>query len=273
MSTSFVAAHQRDHVSSSAASMPSPSRSILMIPRSAQSSLSHWTIAAIVHRGRLDRDHLVETPRGDHDPPAVLAQVARHDPGSERTRSSQCRTSGDVGSIFASRRRARNSCWTSARGSSRSASAESFVRAAFAGAPPRHRGKVEAGDELRRCRPFASRSWPSTLPISRTARREPVGDHVGRHRRARVLAVLAEHVLDDPFPRWSPRGQIEVDVGPLAPLLREEALEEQLHAYRVDRRDPQRVADGAVGRGAAPLAEDVGDSHGRSEAMSSTIRK
>ena len=57
--------------------------------------------------------------------------------------------------------------------------------------------------------------------------------------------------------RRSPRRQVEVDVGPLAALLGEEALEEQLHADRVDGRDAERVADGAVGGRAAALAEDA----------------
>ena len=40
-------------------------------------------------------------------------------------------------------------------------------------------------------------------------------------------------------------------------LLREEALEEELHLHGVDRRDRERVADGAVRGRAAPLHEDV----------------
>src|SRR5439155_24861084 len=36
-----------------------------------------------------------------------------------------------------------------------------------------------------------------------------------------------------------------------------ERLEEKVHADRVDRRDPERVADGAVRRRAAALAEDA----------------
>src|SRR5262249_56493179 len=51
--------------------------------------------------------------------------------------------------------------------------------------------------------------------------------------------------------------QIEVNVGPLTALLREEALEEQLHGDGVDRRDAERVAHGAVGGRAAALAEEA----------------
>ena len=51
--------------------------------------------------------------------------------------------------------------------------------------------------------------------------------------------------------------QIEVDVRPLAALLRQEALEQQVHLDRIDRRDAEAVADGAVGGRPAPLHEDV----------------
>ena len=88
------------------------------------------------------------------------------------------------------------------------------------------------------------------------ARRGPVAvrDDVGRHAGA-VRPVLLVDVLDHALALVAGR-QVEVDVRPLAALLGEEALEEELHLHRVDRRDRQRVADGAVGRGAAPLHED-----------------
>src|SRR5205085_9448652 len=44
---------------------------------------------------------------------------------------------------------------------------------------------------------------------------------------------------------------------PFAALLREKALEEQLHAHGIDGGDAQRVADRAVGGGAAALDENV----------------
>src|SRR4026208_1246842 len=44
--------------------------------------------------------------------------------------------------------------------------------------------------------------------------------------------------------------------GPLAARFREEPLEQQVHADRIDRGDPEAVADGAVGRRAAPLHQD-----------------
>ena len=52
-------------------------------------------------------------------------------------------------------------------------------------------------------------------------------------------------------------GQVEIDVGPLAALFREEALEEQVHADGIDGGDAERIADGAVGGGTATLHENA----------------
>ena len=82
-----------------------------------------------------------------------------------------------------------------------------------------------------------------------------IGDDVGRHRRAEP-AVFFVDVLDDPLAPIAAR-QIEIDVRPLAALLRQKPLEQQIHADRIDRRDAEAVADGAVGRRAAALHEDV----------------
>src|SRR3989442_991386 len=68
--------------------------------------------------------------------------------------------------------------------------------------------------------------------------------------------VLFVHVLDDALAAIA-AGEIEIDVGPFAPLLRQEPLEQQIHAHRIDRRDAQAVADGAVGRRPAALHKDV----------------
>src|SRR5262249_21166991 len=83
----------------------------------------------------------------------------------------------------------------------------------------------------------------------------PVADDGRRHGRA-ARAVAPVDVLDRFF-ATIPRREIEVDVGPLAALLGEEALEEQVHRDGVDRRDAERVADRAVRRRAAALTEDA----------------
>ena len=50
--------------------------------------------------------------------------------------------------------------------------------------------------------------------------------------------------------------EIDVDVGRLLALLGNEPLEQQVAGRRVDRGDAERIADGAVRRAPAPLAED-----------------
>ena len=71
-----------------------------------------------------------------------------------------------------------------------------------------------------------------------------------------MRAVALVDVLDDLLALVA-RGQVEIDVGPLAALLGEEALEEQLHLHRVDGGDGQGVADGGVGGRAAALGHDA----------------
>ena len=97
-----------------------------------------------------------------------------------------------------------------------------------------------------------------------------VGDDVGGHRRA-VRTVALIDVLQDLFAPVS-RGQIQVDVGPLAALLGQEALKQQLVADRVDGGNAEGVADQTVGRRAATLHQDS-PLRGTRARMSQTIRK
>jgi hypothetical protein len=82
-----------------------------------------------------------------------------------------------------------------------------------------------------------------------------VGDDVGGHSGAE-FAVALVNILDGLLAFFF-RGKVEVDVGPLAAVFVEEALEEELHADGVDGRDFEGVADGGVGGRAATLDEDV----------------
>src|SRR5215213_3817135 len=82
-----------------------------------------------------------------------------------------------------------------------------------------------------------------------------VRDDIGGHRSAE-LAVSLVHILDRALTPVAAR-QVEIDVGPLAALLGEKALEEQVHADRIDGCDPEAVADGAVRRRPPALDEDV----------------
>src|SRR5439155_24749462 len=92
-------------------------------------------------------------------------------------------------------------------------------------------------------------------------RSRAIGDHVRGHRRARRAVALVD-VLDDFFALVT-AGEVEIDVGPrlvpgrIGALLGKEALEEETHPDRIDRRDAQRVTDRAVGGRAAALGEDA----------------
>ena len=68
-------------------------------------------------------------------------------------------------------------------------------------------------------------------------------------------AVALVDVLDDALALVA-AGQVEIDVRPLAAFFGEEALEQQIHAHRIDGRDAERVADRAVGGRAATLARE-----------------
>src|SRR2546423_11074844 len=81
-----------------------------------------------------------------------------------------------------------------------------------------------------------------------------IRDDIGRHGGA-TFAVSLVDILNDFFALVAAR-EIEIDVGPLAALLREEALKEKFHADGINGGDTQRVADGAVGGGAASLNQD-----------------
>ena len=95
---------------------------------------------------------------------------------------------------------------------------------------------------------------PSALPTSRSAPFGAVADH-GRAQRGMVAAIGVEHPLHhDLAPLVL---EIDVDVGRLAALLGDEALEQKIVAVGIDRGDAEHVADGAVGGRAAALAQDV----------------
>ena len=91
---------------------------------------------------------------------------------------------------------------------------------------------------------------PADLPHGRPA---AIADDV-RHHGGVVAAVLP---VDVPDHLLAPRmHDVEVDVGRLAPLARQEPLEQQIDPRRIDCRDPEAVADHRVRRRAAALAEN-----------------
>ena len=96
---------------------------------------------------------------------------------------------------------------------------------------------------------------PEHLPHLARRAAAAIRDDVGRHRRT-VPAVALVDVLNHLLAPIAAR-QVEIDVGPLAALLREKTLEEQVHADRIHRGDAQAVADGAVGGRSPALHEDA----------------
>ena len=82
----------------------------------------------------------------------------------------------------------------------------------------------------------------------------PIADDGGGQGRPLATVFLVD-VLDDLLAALVL--EVHVDVRRLAALPGDEALEEHLHACRVDLGDPQAVADRRVGGRAPPLAEDA----------------
>src|SRR5438445_3490787 len=121
-------------------------------------------------------------------------------------------------------------------------------------------GELELREQLREAVQLLLRQPEDLADLARGGA-SPVRDHVGGHRRTRRAVALVD-VLDHLLALVAAR-EIEIDVRPrLVPgrvgaLFGEEALEEQVHLHRIDGGDPERVADRAVGRRAAPLHEHV----------------
>ena len=207
--------------------MPRPSRSTLTIPMSAQSSLSHWTTTRPGMVAFSSGTHGVELPLADHHAARMLAEMPRqilHLAPEAREQPHAIRVQ-----IEADRRQ--------------------LARQRI--------GRIDELEVVHHLRQPIDLHRIEAERLADLARRAApaVGDDVGRHRRAEA-PVLFVDVLDDPLAPIAAR-QIEVDVGPLAALFRQKPLEQQIHPDRIDGRDPEAVADGAVGRRPAPLHQDV----------------
>ena len=126
-------------------------------------------------------------------------------------------------------------------------------------------GRVEPGvRELRRPERGVVREQPGeavegglgeTERLADLAHRGPgtIAHHI-RHHGGVIASVPAIDVLDHLLA--SRVHDVEVDVGRLVPLTRQEPLEQQIDPHRIDRRDPEAVADHRVRGRAAALAED-----------------
>jgi hypothetical protein len=84
-----------------------------------------------------------------------------------------------------------------------------------------------------------------------------------------VATIGFEHPLhDDLAPLVL---EIDVDIGRLAQLFRNEPFEQQIVAFRIDGRDAEDIADGGIRGGAATLTENV--LAGAKRTMEFTVRK
>ena len=83
----------------------------------------------------------------------------------------------------------------------------------------------------------------------------PIVDHC-RGNTGAMAAIALVDMLDDLLAPLM--FEIDVDIGRFAPLFRDEAREEQV-MLRIGSTQviPEHVADGGIGRGAAPLAQDA----------------
>ena len=197
-----------------------------MMPRSAQSSLSHWITARPGMRAGSSGTTSSRRPFAITMPPECWP----------RWRGRCCAS-------WTSRTRWRTraaSGWTPASRSWRSSASFSSVNSWRASS-------------------FASRSIcsgarPEDLAHLAHGALRAVGDDVRGHARA-ARAVALVDVLQDLLAAIA-RRQVDVDVRPLAALLGEEALEQELVAHGIDRGDAERVAHDRVGGRAAALAQD-----------------
>ena len=94
---------------------------------------------------------------------------------------------------------------------------------------------------------------PQGLAHVAHGRARAIGDHLGGHARA-VAAVFLVEILEDLLAALVL--EIHVDVRGLVPLAADEPLEQHVHPLRIDRGDPQAIADRGVGRRAPALAQD-----------------
>ena len=108
-------------------------------------------------------------------------------------------------------------------------------------------------DDARELAEFVWREAEDLADIARGAA-SAIADDICSHRRA-MFAVTLVDVLNDALPLIAAR-KVDVDVGHFAALFGEETFEEKLHFDWVNGCDAKRIADRAIGRGAASLGEN-----------------
>ena len=182
-----------------------------------------FDMGAVVHGGVHHRHHFVEPVAGHDEAADMLREMARK--ADQLLRQSEDARHGALGRVEAG---------------------TAGVGIAHAGRRPAPGGRGERADGvLRQAEGLAD------LAHRRT---RAVGDD-GRGDAGAVAAVFVVDVLDHLLAPLVL--EIDVDVGRLVALGRDEALEEELGLLRIDLGDAEAEADGRVRRRAAALAEDL----------------
>ncbi len=178
---------------------------------------------AIFHRGVLDRNELVEPAAGDDEPADMLRQVAGK--ADQLARERQHLGQARIGGV-------------------KTGAARMLARHRLLAPAPQRAGQ-RADRILRQAEHFADLADGAAPAIA---------DH-GRGKPGVLAPVAPIDVLDDVLAPLML--EIDVDIGRLAPLRRNEALEQQIAALGIDLGDAEAVAHGGIRRRPAPLAENA----------------
>ena len=179
---------------------------------------------AILHGGVLDRHHLVEPAAGDDEAADMLGQMAGKPDQLARQRE-RAMPSRRIGRI--------------------EPDAPRLLRAHAVHRPAPERAGERPDRVLRQAEHLADVANGAAAAVADDGRGE-----AGALARVGLVDVL-DHLLA-PLVL-----EIDVDVGRLAPLGRDETLEQKIDLERVDVGDAEAIADHRIGRRAAPLAENL----------------
>ena len=181
-------------------------------------------VGAVLHGGVEDRHHLVEAVAGHDEAADVLGEMARE--------------AGDLGG---------ESEDVAHGGLVRIEAGAAHLLVRHGADRPAPHGAVEGADDIV--------GEAEDLADLADGGARAIGDDGGGEAGA-VAAVLVVDVLHHLLAALML--EIDVDVGRLAALGRDETLEEQAAGFRADLGDPQAIADDGIGRGTAPLTQDAG---------------
>ncbi len=203
--------------------MPRPSTSIFRMPSASRSSLSHSTKV---------RSGIAPLPIGITSS-SRLRVMTKPPTCCDRWRGKAVDLVGERGDLLHAR----------AVESSPAAGDRVLRHCAAAGAPDRGRQRADSV--------FGQPKYLADLADGRAA---AIADHGGGDAGA-LAAVFLVDVLDDLFAPLVL--EIDVDVGRLVALGRNEALEQQVVAVGIDFGDAEAEAHGGVGGGTAALAQNI----------------